>query len=162
MNEITSDYKSPQTGKESVVAFFDKSFRVPLEFAANDFDAVVGFFLKRDFEKISALTLAQVLLAEAKNENLKIFELLDTLKGLNRTQLNAVILKVLNETRHKSSQLGFRTATSITQYEERNIIDVMTDSSEYSNLKFNAVYDVSNIRVGVENQGNILLTRNNA
>ena len=50
--------------------------------------------------------------------------------------------------------------TTITQYEERNITDTMTESSEYSNLKFNAVYDVSNIRVGVENQGNILLTRN--
>lgn len=159
MNEVTSDYKS-STNNQSVIAFFDKSFKEPLEFAANDFDAVVGFFLKRDFEKISALTLAQVLLAEAKNENLKIFELLDTLQGFNKTQLNAIILKVLNETRHRSSQLGFRTATTITQYEERNITDTMTESSEYSNLKFNAVYDVSNIRVGVENQGNILLTRN--
>ena len=160
MNKVKSDLPANKTNTDyQMIAFFDNRFREQLEFAANDFDAVVGFFRKRDFEKISSITLAQVLLTEAKKENIKIFKLLDTLKGLNKNQLNSLILEVLNTNRDKTSQLGFRQASNATVYEERNISDQITQEKDYNSLQFNAVVDISNTLIGVEQAGNIIQTR---
>jgi hypothetical protein len=153
MNEYTSDYV-PNT-KETLVEFFDNKFQKRLEFATNDFDAVVGFFGKRGFEQVSSITLAQVLLSEAKKENIKIFALLDTIKSLSNLQLNALILKILNNSRDKTSQLGFRTKITQSQYEERNITDETSVNLEYSSLQFNSVYDTRNIRTGITNNNSI-------
>ena len=148
---------SSSSSSDKVIAFFDDRFKERLEFAVNDYDAVVNFFQKRKFGDIASKTLAQVLLSEAKKENIKIFQLLDTFKGLNRTQLNSIILKILNESRNKVSQLGFRSITRTGQYEERNILDTVTDSDEYKYIHLNNVTDIKNISIGIEDQGNIIL-----
>ena len=158
MNKTKSDY--PVESPDRVVAFLDDKFSNTLEFAANDFNAVVGFFEKRKFSLVSAKTLAQVLLAESKKSNVKVFVLLDKLEGLNNNQLNALMLKILNDSRDKVTRLGFRTISKVSKFEERNIVDKPSVNNDYSDLTFDTVYDISNIRIGVENQGNILLTQN--
>jgi hypothetical protein len=153
-----SNFSATTTSSSNkIVAFFNDRFTEKLEFAANDYDSVVNFFQKRGFGKPASQALAQVLLSEAKKEGLKIFELLDTIKGLNKLQLNSIILKILNESRHKVSQLGFRTNTRAGSYEERNILDSITDSDEYKYLEITNVSDIKNITVATEYQGNILL-----
>ena len=147
------------SSSDKVVAFFDDRFNSRLEFSSNDYDTVVNFFEKRNFETIASKTLAQVLLSEAKKENIKIFQLLDTFKGLNKTQLNSIILKILNESRSKVSQLGYRTITKTGQYEERNITDTITNSDEYKYYRLNSVTDIKNIVVGIQNSGNGILNR---
>ena len=46
--------------EQRVVEFFDNYFTKPIQVSANDYDAVVGFFSKRNFDKVAAV-VAQVL-----------------------------------------------------------------------------------------------------
>ena len=50
------------------------------------------------------------------------FELLDTLKGLDTLQLSAVVTEVLNYNRSKVSTLGYRLNTSTDKLETRNVL----------------------------------------
>jgi hypothetical protein len=113
---------NPQDSARFTRQFFDQYFTKTVTFPANEIDAVIGFFEKNGFEKTSATSLATVLLTQAKLDNIKTFRLLDTLKGLDELQLNAVVSEVLNYNREKISSLGFRTTTPNT-LESRNIID---------------------------------------
>lgn len=107
---------------EEVRQFYDKYFDSPVSFPSNQIDAVVGFFLKRDFDIESARSTAIVLLNQARIENVNVFTLLDTLKPLTDVQLSQVVAQVLNTYREKTSLLGYRIATLENNYETRNIL----------------------------------------
>jgi hypothetical protein len=111
---------SPAT--EDVKVFFDNYFKQAVSFPAVEIDAVVGFFLKRNFEQDGARTTAIVLLNRARIENVSVFKLLDTLKGLTDIQLSQVVAQVLNSSREKTSLLGYRVAHVTDTYESRNIL----------------------------------------
>jgi hypothetical protein len=85
-------------------------------------DAVITFFEKRDFDKSAAITVGTTLLQQAKIDNVNIFKLLDTLKGLNEVQLSAVVTEILNYNRAKTSTLGYRRTESSEKVEKRNIV----------------------------------------
>jgi hypothetical protein len=112
---ITSD------SAEEVRTFFDKYFLHQITFPTNQIDAVVGFFLKRGFDDVAARSTAIVLLNQARIENVSPFKLVDTLKGLNGTQLSNVVTEVINVYRDRSSSLGFKTITTAETTESRNI-----------------------------------------
>ena len=113
---------SPKNTQEKVAKFFDEYYSAPLEFPSNEVDAVIGFFENRGFEKISAQTVGSVLMRQAKIDNIKIFELLDTLKGFDEVQLSKVVTQVLNFQRNKSSTLGFKIAPTFEYGERRNVV----------------------------------------
>jgi hypothetical protein len=110
-----------QTNDKRVTSFFDKYFTAKLEFASNEVDAVVTFFEKRGFEKSAAISTGSILLQQAKLDGIKVFVLLDTLKGFNEAKLSAVVAEVLNYNRLNTSVLGFRNTTSTNTLEKRNI-----------------------------------------
>ena len=114
------------TDDRKIVQFFDNYFTKPLEFSASDFDATVGFFTQRNFEISAAKTISQVLLNQAKLEGIKIFQLLDTLKILPNNRLNFIITKILNSSRDRTSQLGYRSPVTDKLFELRNINDPIT------------------------------------
>jgi hypothetical protein len=64
-----------------------------------------------------------VLLQQAKLDNVNVFDLLDTLKGLTEVQLSAVVTEVLNYNRQKTSTLGYRQEDKSELLEARNIVD---------------------------------------
>lgn len=105
-----------------VKQFFDKFFLHQVSFPSNQIDAVVGFFLKRDFDVDSARSTAIVLLNQARVDNVNVFALLDTLKALTDVQLSQVVAQVLNAYREKVSLLGYRIAPIEDTYESRNIL----------------------------------------
>lgn len=116
----------PQTKPENrsdreVKKFFDRYFTKQLEFPSNQTDAVVGFFVNRGFDKTSAVSTAIVLLEQAKLDDINIFQLLDTLKGLSEVELSAVVTEILNYKRPRSSSLGYKTSDQIDRFEKRNI-----------------------------------------
>jgi len=117
----TSIPPKEQKSEQKVVQFLDNYFTTPVEFPVNDYDAVLSFFTRRKFQKISAMTIAQVLLTQAKIENIKVFKLIDTLSGLNSVQLSALVTKILNTSRDKTSQLGYRTFFKQQKFENNNI-----------------------------------------
>ena len=101
--------------------FFDRYYDKPLEFPANEVDAVIAFFEKRGFEKAAAASVATVLLQQAKIDNVKIFKLLDTLTGLEDVKLSSLVTEILNYSRTKTSTLGFRVDDKTNYIEARNI-----------------------------------------
>ena len=119
-----SNLPSPQSADRAteVKSFFDKFYISEVSFPSNQIDAVVGFFLKRDFDAESARSTAIVLLNQARVDNVNVFQLVDTLKTLTDVQLSQVVAQVLNTYREKVSLLGYRIAPIADFYESRNIL----------------------------------------
>lgn len=105
-----------------VKAFYDEYYTKPLSYPSNQVDAVVGFFESRDFDKSAAIAVSTVLMRQAKLDGVKVFELLDTLKGLNELQLSAIVTEVMNASRDRISTIGFKVDNNINQVEARNIL----------------------------------------
>lgn len=101
--------------------FFDRYFVDNISYPSNQVDAVVGFFKKRGFDDVAANSVAAILLQQAKVDNVNVFKLLDTLKGLESRQLSSVIAQVLNANRSKISTIGYRNTEKQTPIETRNI-----------------------------------------
>lgn len=109
------------TSDQKVNKVFDQYFTGSQNFPSNEVDAVVGFFENRGFEKVAAVSTATTLLTQAKLDNVKVFELLDTLKGLESIQLSAVVAQVINYNRPSTSTIGF-TREEQNKTEKRNIL----------------------------------------
>lgn len=120
--EKTSSLPDSSTSNDEVRNFFDKFFLHQITFPTNQIDAVVGFFLKRGFDDSAARSTSIVLLNQSRLENVNPFELLDTLKGLNETQLSTVVTEVLNIYRDQRSALGYRITSVEETTESRNIV----------------------------------------
>jgi hypothetical protein len=122
---MSNNLPSPQFTDSTTIdvkQFFDKFYVNRLSFPANEIDAAVGFFLKREFDVASARSTSIVLLNQARADNVNVFELLDTLRGLSDVELSQVVAQVLNAYREKISLLGYRVAPLVDNYESRNIL----------------------------------------
>jgi hypothetical protein len=108
---------------EEVRLFFDRYYTKPINLSDNDLNSIVGFFEARGFDKSSAVAVSITLLNQAKLDNVKIYKLLDTLKGYQDLQLSAVVAEVLNYNRKKTSAVGFRRNIVENKLEKRNIIE---------------------------------------
>lgn len=114
----------PQTSTDSadeVKTFFNKYFTHQISFPSNQIDAVLGFFLKNGFEEQAAKSTAIVLLNQARIDNVNPLQLIDSLKSLNGAQLSQVVTEIINLYREKTSFLGYKSLTSESTYESRNI-----------------------------------------
>jgi hypothetical protein len=107
---------------QEVKQFFDKYYINQISFPSNQIDAVVGFFLQHGFDQESARSTGIVLLNQAREDNVNVFQLIDTLKALTDVQLSQVVAQILNAYREKISVLGYRVAGVIDEYESRNIL----------------------------------------
>jgi hypothetical protein len=107
----------------SIKKFFNSYYTEGISLSSSDIDATIGFFQSRGFEISAATSLAATLLSQSKIEKVNIFEILDTLKGLNSLQLNRIVSEILNYNRLNISTLGYRIDTSLdNQYEIRNVL----------------------------------------
>jgi hypothetical protein len=102
--------------------FFDKYFQRDIYYSAEEVDAAIGYFLSRGFDEISATNTAVVLLQQAQVEDVPVFKIIDTLRGLTEVQLSNVVAQILNINRAKTSTLGFKVDNPITKLEQRNIV----------------------------------------
>jgi len=107
---------------EPVKQFFDKFYVREVSFPAAQIDAVVSFFLKRDFDNDSARSTSIVLLNQARNDGVEVFQILDTMKGLTDLQLSQIVAQILNAYRENTSLLGYRVASIENPFESRNIV----------------------------------------
>jgi hypothetical protein len=101
---------------------FNRFYKEDFFYNPSEVDAVIGYFLKRGFEKISAVNTASILLQQSSKDKLPAFELLDTLKGVTDVQLNNIVAQILNLSRSSCSTVGYRLASGNTLYDQRNII----------------------------------------
>tara|TARA_Y100000996_G_scaffold374316_1_gene324406 strand:+ start:183 stop:560 length:378 start_codon:yes stop_codon:yes gene_type:complete len=98
-------------------------YQTDYEFNVGDYDAAVGFFVKRGFKRASAESTAYVILAQAKIDNLKPQEVIDKLTQASPAQLSELITIILNANRYKSSRLGVRQTLTTKETVSRNILD---------------------------------------
>lgn len=113
---------APDTSYQEIKQFFDKFFITEVTFPSNEIDAVVGFFQRRDFDVESAKSIAIMLLTQARNEQVNVFELIDTLKAIPAVQLTRVVTQILNAYREKTSLLGYRVTIENNEFELRNLV----------------------------------------
>lgn len=106
---------------DKIKTFFNKFYEPSGSYKAGEVDAVIGYFLKRGFDEISAINTANVILQQALNDKINVNKLIDTLEGINDVQLSAVIAEILNINRDKTSQLGFKSDLKTLNFESRNI-----------------------------------------
>jgi hypothetical protein len=120
MTNLPPEKPVPRSNAD-VREFFDKYFVKKVSYPSNEIDAVVGFFENRGFDRTASIAVATVLLQQAKIDEVNIFSLIDTLKGLSDVQLSAVVTETLNYSRLKTSSLGYRRPSSTDPFEKRNI-----------------------------------------
>ena len=122
MVQLNLPPKQDTSSSDKVNRYFSTYFGYQLEFPSNDVDAVIGFLENKGFDKVAAQSTGSVLLQQAKIDGIKVFELLDTLKGLEKIQLSFTVAQILNFNRQKISTLGFRVQEKQSPLESRNIM----------------------------------------
>lgn len=117
----------PQKQKDSLEKTQDRlvteNYQTKFEFSSSDYDATVGFFLKRGFQRQSAEDTAYIILKQAKIDSVPVGQILDQLTYANPAQLSELVSTVLNANRFKSSRLGVRNTREVKDTVSRNIID---------------------------------------
>ena len=93
----------------------------PFQFNANDYDATVGFFVKRGFDRQPAEESGYVILQQAKIDSVPVTQILDVLTDATPAQLSELITVVLNANRYKTSRLGVRNTRTSKDIVSRNI-----------------------------------------
>jgi hypothetical protein len=91
-NTASSGYKESKSTDKQIRQFFDRYYTNPISYTTEEVDAVIGYFQKRGFDETAAINTAVVLLQQSKIDGLKVFELLDTLKGTTDVQLSNIRL----------------------------------------------------------------------
>ena len=92
-----------------------------LEFSASEYDAVVGFFEGKDYDRQAAESLAYIILRQAKIDNVPVFQILQSLSKVAPVTLSQLVTEILNSNRYKTSVLGFRNERTTLDHITRNI-----------------------------------------
>ena len=82
----------------------------------------MSFFTKRGFDTTAAISVATAILQQSKNENVPVFEVLDTLTGLDSVQISGVVAQVVNLNRPITSVVGSKSKNQIKSLDTRNIL----------------------------------------
>jgi hypothetical protein len=112
------------TPTDSTLVYFNNFYNSngSISYTQNEIDAVVGYFLKRGFEKTAAINTGGVILEQSKRDSVPIFKLLDTLKGVNDVQLSNLVAQIINQNRRKTSSIGYKQVLENQLFDQRNII----------------------------------------
>jgi hypothetical protein len=121
MSSTTNIETNTDSSKE-IRLLFDRFFQKEISFSSNQVDSVIGFFRSRGFDELASISVAAVLLQQAKLDNVNVFELLDTLKFFDKIQLSNLVTAILNNSRSKLSKIGYRIPNAINVFESRNIL----------------------------------------
>lgn len=121
MSSVT-DISKPQDSSQNTKILFDRYFTKEISYPSNEVDAVVGFFTQRGFEQTAAVSIAGILLQQAKIDQVNVFALLDSLKSFDKPKLSNLVTVILNENRSKISKLGYKLVSVEENIESRNII----------------------------------------
>lgn len=112
--EINSD--------SSTLESFNNYYNTPVEVPVSTFDGIKGYFETRGFDRISADAVAIAIIKQAKADNVNPMSVLDTLQGLNYSELSNVVSEILNYNRFKSSFLGYAYQYTPLDEVKRNVI----------------------------------------
>lgn len=92
----------------STKLFFDSYGRPANEYAANDVSATIAFFESKGFDRDAAIIVSSVILEQAKADQVPVYSIIESIKGFNALELNALVAEILNNNRPRTSTVGFR------------------------------------------------------
>lgn len=110
-----------QTPDERIVQFISGIEKEATEIDGAKFDAATAFFTARDYDQQSAETLAYILMKQAKNDNVDVFKVLDTLRPATPLEMSQLVSEILNAYRYKTSVLGYKNDRNANTQISRNI-----------------------------------------
>ena len=117
----------PQKDKDSLDKTVEQLKTIPyqtdFEFNVGDYDSTIAFFVKRNFSRLAAESTAYAILSQAKIDNIKPQQILDSLTYATPALLSELMTIILNANRYKSSRLGVRKTLDTKETVSRNIID---------------------------------------
>ena len=108
-------------GAQEIIQFLSGITDDRLEFNASEYDAVVGFFEGKDYDRQAAESLAYIILRQAKIDNVPVFEILQSLSKVAPVTLSQLVTEILNSNRYKTSVLGLRNERTTLDHITRNI-----------------------------------------
>ena len=120
--QLNLPVKKDSDSADQVKRYFNTYYQKQLAYPSNEVDAVIGFLESKGFDTPAAQSTGAILMQQAKIDGIKVFELLDTLKTLDKLQLSFTVANILNFNRQKISTLGFRVQNTTTPTEARNIM----------------------------------------
>ena len=109
--------------QKTVDELVQNQYQEKFQFNAGEFDAAIAFFVKRGFNRVSAESIAYIILRQAKIDSISPQSLLDKVTYASPTQLSELITIVFNSNRYKSSRLGVRQTRTTKDTVSRNILD---------------------------------------
>ena len=98
-------------------------YQEEFQFNVGEYDAAIGFFVKRGFSRIAAESTAYIILQQAKIDSVSPQQILDQLTIASPAQLSELITIILNANRYKASRLGVRQTRTTKDTVSRNILD---------------------------------------
>ena len=99
------------------------TYETDYEFNVGEYDSTIAFFVKRNFSRSAAESTAYAILSQAKIDNIKPQQILDSLTYATPALLSELMTIILNANRYKSSRLGVRKTLTTKETVSRNIID---------------------------------------
>lgn len=114
--------KETKDDSAATIKVFDTYSVAPLNVDATTYDAMTGFFTSRGWGEDAAQSTAYIILKQALLDGYNPFELLETLKGLNDTEISSLINEIVNYNRYKTSSLGTASAFQPSEEVVRNIL----------------------------------------
>lgn len=106
----------------ATIKVFDTYSVAPLNVDATTYDAMTGFFTNRGWGEDAAQSTAYIILKQALLDGYNPFELIETLKGLNDTEISSLINEIVNYNRYKTSSLGTASPFQPSEEVARNIL----------------------------------------
>ncbi len=86
------------------------------------YNAMIGALTSKGFGQSAAELVTETIMMQAKIDGYNSMELLDSIKKLNKIEINGIISEIINYNRYKSSCVGYYTEPSTTPEISRNII----------------------------------------
>lgn len=105
-----------------MINVYDAYLNKPLELEAGMFNAMKGFFNSRGFDLAASESISVIIIKQAKLDGYNPLKILDTLKGLNNSEISALVSEILNYNRVKTSFLGYARQTNTIEEIKRNIL----------------------------------------
>ena len=117
----------PPKDKEELDKTIEKltttDYETEYQFNVGEYDTTVAFFVKRGFSRTAAESTAYAILSQAKIDNVRPQEILNSLTNADPVLMSELITIILNANRYKSSRLGVRQTLTTKDTVSRNIID---------------------------------------
>jgi hypothetical protein len=121
MSSITNIQENNDSSKATRL-LFNRYFSSEIAYSSSQVDSVIGFFRKRGFDELAAISVSTILLQQAKADGVNVNSLLDTLEGFDKVKLSTLVTAILNANRSKLSKLGYKAEVNYDKVEARNIL----------------------------------------